>query len=81
MICDTEDKIPVRNVLIRIKGLYMFQALLAHPQEVLHKYHLVYCVCFTSVPGLHEVKLRFHFNTGTDAAPPEQVALETCRDP
>jgi hypothetical protein len=30
--------------LIRIKGLNMFQALLAHPQEVLHKPHLVYCV-------------------------------------
>jgi hypothetical protein len=29
------------NVL-RIKGLYMFQALLSHPQEVLHKRHLVY---------------------------------------
>jgi hypothetical protein len=30
--------------LLRIKGLYMFQALLAHPQEVLHKWNLVYCV-------------------------------------
>jgi hypothetical protein len=31
------------NVL-RIKGLYMFRAILTHPQEVLHKRHLVYCV-------------------------------------
>jgi hypothetical protein len=30
--------------LLRIKGLYMFQALLAHPQEVPHKQHLVYCM-------------------------------------
>jgi hypothetical protein len=30
--------------LSRIKDLYMFWALLAHPQEVLHKQHLVYCV-------------------------------------
>jgi hypothetical protein len=30
--------------LLRIKGLYMFPALLAHPQEGLHKRHLVYCV-------------------------------------
>jgi hypothetical protein len=29
--------------LFRIKGLYMFRALLAHPQEALHKRHLVYC--------------------------------------
>jgi hypothetical protein len=30
--------------LLRIKGLYMFRALLAHPQEELHKRHLVYFV-------------------------------------
>jgi hypothetical protein len=36
--------------LSRIKGLYMFRALLAHPpQEALHKQHLVYCVCFTPI--------------------------------
>jgi hypothetical protein len=35
--------------LLRIKGLYMFRALLAHPQEVLHKQHLVYCVRVMSV--------------------------------
>jgi hypothetical protein len=29
--------------LLRIKGLYMFRALLAHPQEVPHKQHLIYC--------------------------------------
>jgi hypothetical protein len=30
--------------LLRINGLYMFRALLAPPQEALHKRHLVYCV-------------------------------------
>jgi hypothetical protein len=32
-----------------IKGLYMFRALLAHPQEALHELHLVYCVRVMSV--------------------------------
>jgi hypothetical protein len=35
--------------LLRIKGLYIFRALLAHGQEVLHKRHLVYCVRVMSV--------------------------------
>jgi hypothetical protein len=35
--------------LLRIKGLYMFRALLAHPQEALHKRHLVYCMRVMSV--------------------------------
>jgi hypothetical protein len=35
--------------LLRIKGLYMFRALLAYPQEVLHKRHLVHCMRFMSV--------------------------------
>jgi hypothetical protein len=35
--------------LLRIKGLYIFRALLSHPQEVLHKRHLVYCVRVMSV--------------------------------
>jgi hypothetical protein len=46
--------------LLRIKGLYIFRALLAHPQEVLHKLHLVYWVSVMSVGctlievGLHK---------------------------
>jgi hypothetical protein len=36
------------NLLI-INGLYMFRALLAHPQELLHKRHLVYCYRIMSV--------------------------------
>jgi hypothetical protein len=35
--------------LLRIKNLYMFRALLAHPQEAIHKWHLVYCVRVMSV--------------------------------
>jgi hypothetical protein len=35
--------------LLRIKGLYMFRALLAHPQEALRKRHLVYCERIMSV--------------------------------
>jgi hypothetical protein len=52
----------------------MFPALLAHPQEVMHKWHLVYCVRVMSVGCT---------STGAEAcvAPPEdeQVMLETCR--
>jgi hypothetical protein len=45
--------------LLRIKRLYMFRALLAHPQEELHKRHLVYCVRIMSVGcGTVAVKLQ-----------------------
>jgi hypothetical protein len=35
--------------LLSIKGLYMFRALRAYPQEALHKRQLVYCVRVMSV--------------------------------
>jgi hypothetical protein len=35
--------------LLRIKDFYMFRALLALPQEALHKRHLVYCLRIMSV--------------------------------
>jgi hypothetical protein len=35
--------------LLRIMGLYMFRALLAHTQETVHTQHLVYCVRVMSV--------------------------------
>jgi hypothetical protein len=35
--------------LLRIKGLYMFRELLAHPQEMIHKRQLVYCMRVMSV--------------------------------
>jgi hypothetical protein len=34
---------------LRIKGIYMFRALLAHPQKALYKRHLVYCMRVMSV--------------------------------
>jgi hypothetical protein len=38
--------------ILRINGIYMFRASLTHPQEVVHKRHLVYCVReFHSNPG------------------------------
>jgi hypothetical protein len=42
--------------LLRIKGLYMFRALLAQPQEALRKRRLVYCVRVMSV-GCTRVKV------------------------
>jgi hypothetical protein len=42
--------------LLRIKDLHMFQAILAYPQEVLHKRHLLYCVRVMSVG----VELQFY---------------------
>jgi hypothetical protein len=33
--------------LVRIKGLYLFQPLLVHPQKALDNRHLVYCVCMS----------------------------------
>jgi hypothetical protein len=72
----------------------MFRALLAHPQETLHKRHLVYCVSIMLVDcGTVAVKLQpchshltFYPRNISNAvceAPPEdeQVMLETCRDP
>jgi hypothetical protein len=78
--------------LLRIKGLYMFRALLAHPQEELHKLHLVYCVRIMSVGcGMVAVKMQpcqsqltlytRNIPNAVSLAPPEdeQVMLETCR--
>jgi hypothetical protein len=79
--------------LLRIKGLYMFRELLAHPQEALHKRHLVHCVHVMSV-GCIRIgfplqswcsQLTKHARNITSVvcvAPPEdeQVMVETCRD-
>jgi hypothetical protein len=58
----------------------MFRTLLAHPQEVLHKRHLVYCVRIMSV-GCGTVAR--NIPNAVCAQPPkdEQVMLETCRGP
>jgi hypothetical protein len=48
--------------LSTINGLYMFQTLLAHPQDALHKQHLVYCVRVISV-GCARVKVELGART------------------
>jgi hypothetical protein len=68
--------------LLRIKGLYMFRALLVHPQEILYKRHLVYCVRIMSV-GCGTIAHARNIPNAVCTAPPEdeQVMLETCRGP
>jgi hypothetical protein len=66
--------------LLRIKGLYMFRALLVHPQEALHKRHLVYCVRVISV-GCTGIGVELHaIYCAAFLAPAEdeQVMLKTC---
>jgi hypothetical protein len=77
--------------LLRIKGLYMFRALLAYPQEAMHKRHLVHCVRIMSVgcpttAATVPRQLTLYARSISSAvceAPPEdeQVMLETCRGP
>jgi hypothetical protein len=50
--------------LLRIKGLYMFPASLAHPQEMLNNRHLVYCMCIMSV-GCAMISVKFKKCRGT----------------
>jgi hypothetical protein len=59
----------------------MFRAILAHPQEALHKGHLVYFVRVMSV-GCTKVGVSArNIPSAACVAPPEdeQVMLETCR--
>jgi hypothetical protein len=70
--------------LLRIKGHYVFRALLDHPQEVLQKQHLVHCVRVMSVGctkiGVKNARI---IPSAVCAASPEdvQVMLETYRGP
>jgi hypothetical protein len=69
----------------------IFRVLLAHPQEVMHKRRLVYCVRVMSVVCTRfRVPLQTWCSQYTQytastvcVAPPEdeQVMLKTCRDP
>jgi hypothetical protein len=63
----------------------MFRALLAHPQEVLHKRHLVYCHGCSETATVAQPTDIIHtqYTKCRCVAPPgdEQVMLETCRDP
>jgi hypothetical protein len=81
------------SVYLKIKGLYRFRALLAHPQEALHKRHLVYYVRMSAGCATVVVKLQSwhsqltlyarNIPSAVCAVPPEdeQVMLETCRGP
>jgi hypothetical protein len=63
--------------LVRIKGLYMFRALLAHSQEALHKQLMVHCVRISVGCGTVARNIQ---NAVCVALPEdEQVMLETCR--
>jgi hypothetical protein len=55
----------------------MVRALLAHPQEALHKRHLVYCVRVMSV-GCARIGVEHQFHSNPED---EQVMLETFRGP
>jgi hypothetical protein len=80
--------------LLRIKGNYMFRVLLVHPQEALHKLHLVYCVHVVSV-GCTRIEAeasilvqptdirRTQYRKCHCVVPPEdeQVMLKTCSGP
>jgi hypothetical protein len=53
--------------LLRIKGLYMFRALIDHPQEVLHNgtWYIACLLCQLAASGLKwNWKCRFHSNHG-----------------
>jgi hypothetical protein len=79
--------------LLRIKDLYMFRALLTHPQEAPHKRRLVYCVRMSVGCGTVAVSLQSCHSQLTLYArnipnavcvtplEGEQVMLETCRCP
>jgi hypothetical protein len=57
--------------LLRIKGLYMFRALLAHPQEALNKRHLLYCVRVVSWLQ-HPILVQWSVPLGTDHCSSEE---------
>jgi hypothetical protein len=64
--------------LLRIKGLYMFQALLAHPQEALHKRDLVYVAVAVSLQPCHsQLTSARNISSAVCVSPPEdeQVML------
>jgi hypothetical protein len=72
--------------LLRTKCLYMFRALLGHPQKALHKRHFIYCVRVMSVgcSWMQPIDItRRNIPSAACEAPPkdEQVMLETCTGP
>jgi hypothetical protein len=69
-------------IYIIIKGFYMFRALLARPQEMMHKLHLVYCVHVMSV-SCTRIEAARSIPSATCVTPPEdeQITFEMCRGP
>jgi hypothetical protein len=81
--------------LLRIKGLYMYRALLTYPPEVLNTRHLVHCMRIMLVGcgtfAVNSLQLCFRQLTlyarnkpsAVCRAPPEdkQVMLDTCEGP
>jgi hypothetical protein len=76
--------------LLRIKSLYMFRTLLAHPQVMLNKRHLVHCVSQLNVARMQTANVpqptgitRTQYIKCRCAVPPEDelVILETCSSP
>jgi hypothetical protein len=68
----------------------MFRALFAHPQEALHKRHLVYCVLYQLVapglewnPGAANWQHARNMPSAVCIEPPEdgQVVIETYKGP
>jgi hypothetical protein len=74
-------------ICIRIKGLYKFRALLAHPQEALHTRDLVYCVrvmlvgCYRGAANWHNTLAIYQVPSAKRLLVDEQLMLETCRRP
>jgi hypothetical protein len=76
--------------LLWLQGLYVFRALLAHPQKALNKWHLVYCMRLMlagvehSNPGaatLHNTHAIYQVPLVQHLLRKEQVMLEKCRGP
>jgi hypothetical protein len=67
--------------LLRIKGLYVFWALLAHPQEALHN-GIWYTVCVYQLAALQLTYVRNIPSAVCSVLPEDgQVLPETCRGP
>jgi hypothetical protein len=71
--------------LLRIMGLYMFRKLVVHPQEGLHKRHLIYWVRIMSVGCVTATVTLYARNIPNAVCvvphEDEQVMLETCGGP
>jgi hypothetical protein len=78
--CNQRDAI-LFSFVLRVKGLYMFRALLAHPQEALQNgtWYIACMLCQLAATGLE----RSNIPSAACEVPPEdeQVTLEIYRGP